>query len=289
MAGIEEAVGLIGTGYIGHGLADCLLGAGLELHVHDLHPERADDLVRRGAAAEPSPRGVADACDVVFMAVVSDEQVEQVLFGESGAATGECAGRAFIDTATIPPARSREFAEGLAARDAQLLDAPLIGGRTEGQAETMPVGGTEETFQRCRPLLETVAKHVVHVGPSGAGEAVKLMNQTLLCARMAAVAEAVVYAERWGVSLGLADEALADHGRTVGWLADSATRQEAHGDPAHWTRLFLKDMDCALSAGVPMPIARAVRDLAARAMEVEPEGGWPYSFLAAARHWPEVP
>jgi len=283
MRDTEVAVGLIGTGYIGHGLADCLLTAGAALHVHDVHPERADDLVKRGAILEASSRAVAAACDVVFMAVQNDRQVEDVLFGDQGAACDDCAGKVFIDTATIPPSRSREFAQRLAELDAEFLDAPLIGGHNEGRSETMPVGGTDETFERCRPLLETVAKNVVHVGPPGAGEVVKLMNQTMACAQMACRAEAVAYAEKWGVPLELADEALGNHDRAVGWLADAAKRQEAHGNPTHWTRLFLKDMNCALQAGFPMPVARAVRDLNARAMEVEPEGGWPYSFLAAAR------
>ncbi len=283
MRSTEERVGLIGTGFIGHGLADCLLRAGVALSVNDLHPDRAADLVERGAVFEDFPRAVADASDVIFMAVVSDDQVEKVLYGQEGAAGGECAGKVFIDTATIPPSRSREFAGRLRERDAELLDAPLIGGRNEGKSETMPVGGTEAAFERCRPLLEAVAKKVVHVGPSGAGEVVKLMNQTMSCAQMACRAEAIAYAEQWGVPLELADEALARHDRAVGWLADSAKRQEAHGDRTHWTRLFLKDMNCALEAGYPMPVARAVRDLSARAMEVEPEAGWPYSFLAAAR------
>ncbi|MFO7957229.1 MAG: NAD(P)-dependent oxidoreductase [Candidatus Brocadiia bacterium] len=280
---MEGSVGLIGTGYIGHGLADCLLNAGAVLHVYDVHPQRADDLVERGAVLEASPRDVAAACDVVFMAVQNDRQVEEVLFGDGGGASGGCAGKVFIDTATIPPSRSREFARRLADMDAEFLDAPLIGGHNEGQSETMPVGGTDEAFERCRPLLETVAKNVVYVGPPGSGEVVKLMNQTMACAQMACRAEAIAYAEKGGVSLERADEALANHDRAVGWLAESAKRQEAHGDPTHWTRLFLKDMNCALEAGLPMLVARAVRDLNARAMEVEPEGGWPYSFLAAAR------
>ncbi len=282
-------VGLIGAGYIGHGLADCLLSAGHALRVHDVHPERADDLVERGAVFEDSPRAVAEACEIVFMAVVSDDQVEEVLFGDAGVATVACEDKVFIDTATIPPSRSREFAKRLAQQGAGYLDAPLIGGRNEGRSETMPVGGPEEAFRRCRPLLETVAKNVVHVGPSGSGEVVKLMNQTLVCAQMAARAEAVAYAEAEGVSLESADEALGNHGRAVGWLADSAKRQEAHGDPAHWTRLFLKDMNCALQAGHALEVARAVRDLNALAMETEPGKGWPYSFLAAARRRMEGP
>jgi 3-hydroxyisobutyrate dehydrogenase-like beta-hydroxyacid dehydrogenase len=224
VSGAEDNVGLIGTGFIGHGLADCLLTAGHALRVHDVHPERADDLVARGAVFCASPRAVADACGVVFMALGDDEQVEQVLFGPEGAAGDACAGKAFVDTATIPPSRSREFAERLGERGADYLDAPLIGGHSEGPAETMAVGGPEGAFGRCRPLLETVAKRVVHVGPSGSGEVVKLMNQTMLCARMASTAEAIAYAEQMGVSLQKADEALGDHGRAVGWLAESATR-----------------------------------------------------------------
>ncbi len=281
MAG-SEPVGLIGTGFIGHGLADCLLAAGHALHVHDIHPERAKDLLERGAVFCDSARAVAEACGVVFMALVNDEQVEQVLFGEDGAGTGECAGKLFVDTATIPPERSRQFAGRLCERGADFLDAPLIGGHSEGCSETMPVGGTEQAFARCRPLLETVAKNVVHVGPSGCGEVVKLMNQTIACAQMACKAEAIAYAESMGVALEKADEALGGRDRAVGWLAESAKKQEAHGDPTHWTRLFLKDMNCAVRTG-GMPVARAVRDLAELAMKVEPQKGWPYSFLAAAR------
>ncbi len=279
----DGAVGLIGTGFIGHGLADCLLTAGRALHVYDVHPQRAADLVARGALLESSPREVAAACEVVFMAVQNDRQVEEVLFGDCGLAAAGCEGKAFIDTATIPPSRSRDFAERLAQMGAAYLDAPLIGGHNEGLSDTMPVGGSEADFERCRPLLETVAKNVVHIGPPGSGQVVKLMNQTMVCAQMASRAEAIAYAERWGVPLERADEALGPHDRAVGWLAETATRQEAHGDPTHWTRLFLKDMNCALEAGFPMTVARAVRDLNARAMEVEPESGWPYSFLAAAR------
>lgn len=279
----SKSVGLIGTGYIGHGLADCLIGAGLELHVHDVHPDRADDLVARGAAFEESPHAVATRCRTVFMAVVSDDQVAEVLFGESGATEADCEGSTFIDTATIPPERSRDFADRLAESGANYVDAPLIGGRNEGRAQTMPVGAREGVFDQCRDLLETVARKVVHIGPPGSGEAVKLMNQTMLCAQTASRAEAVAYAERMGVPLERADEALGNHDRAVGWLAESARRQEAHGDPLHWTRLFLKDMNCAVGGTKGMTVARAVRDLSARAMEVEPEKGWPYSFLAAAR------
>jgi len=278
----QDAVGLIGTGFIGHGLADCLLTAGHSLHVHDIHPERAKDLVARGAAFADSPRAVADACDVVFMALVDHEQVEEVLFGAAGAASGDCAGNIFVDTATIPPERSRQFAGRLAERGADFLDAPLIGGHSKGQCETMPVGGSDEAFERCLPWLETVAKKVVHAGPPGAGEVVKLMNQMIVCAQMASKAEAVAYAESMGVSLDKADEALGGHGRAVGWLAETAKRQDAHGDLAHWTRLFLKDMNCAVQSG-GMVVARAVQNLNAHAMDVEPEKGWPYSFLAAAR------
>jgi 2-hydroxy-3-oxopropionate reductase len=260
-----------------------LLDAGKELHVNDVHPERSDDLVARGATFQPSPLAVAGACDVVLMAVVSDDQVEDILFAESGLASGECEGKVFIDTATIPPARSRSFAERLSELGAQFLDAPLIGGQTDRISETMPVGGTIEAFERARPLLKIVAKNVVHAGPSGAGEVVKLMNQTMVCARMAAAAEAVAWAEAWGVPLAAADQALSDHGRAVGWLADSAKEQASHGDRTHWTRLFLKDMNCAVESGYPMTVAGAVRDLNARAMAVDPESGWPHSFLAAAR------
>jgi 3-hydroxyisobutyrate dehydrogenase-like beta-hydroxyacid dehydrogenase len=283
MGSDANRIGLIGAGFIGHGLATCLLDAGRELHVFDIHADRTDDLAARGATCELSPEAVAAVCDVTFVAVVSDDQVEQVLFGDSGLAADACAGKVFIDTATIPPARSREFAGRVAERGGQYLDAPLIGGQTDRISETMPVGGTVEAFGRCRPLLEIVAKNVVHIGPAGTGQVVKLMNQTQVCARMAAAAEAVAWAEAWSVPLGLADEALGNHGRAVAWIADSAKEQQSHGDLTHWTRLFLKDMNCAVGSGLPMLVAHAVRDLNERAMEVEPENGWPYSFLAAAR------
>jgi len=148
--------------------------------VHSRSAPPVDALVGGGATRAATPAEVAAASDVVISMVPDTPDVELVLFGEAGVATGSVAGSLVIDMSTIDPIRTRVFAERLAANDVAMLDAPVSGGQVGAEAGTLSimVGGPDEAFARARPLFEAMGSTIVHVGPSGAGQVAKACNSS---------------------------------------------------------------------------------------------------------------
>ena len=185
--------------------------------------------------------------------------VEQVLLGDDGVASGIQAGSLVIDMSSIDPIPTRRFAELLAAQGASMLDAPVSGGEKGAvdAALSIMVGGSEESFARALPLLQAMGKNIVHVGPSGAGQIAKACNQLVVAATIEAVAEALVLAERAGVDPAKVREAL------LGGFAGSKIL-EVHGQrmldrnftPGFRARLHRKDARIVLNAakGVDAPV-----------------------------------
>jgi 3-hydroxyisobutyrate dehydrogenase-like beta-hydroxyacid dehydrogenase len=193
-------VGFIGMGIMGSRMAANLVKAGFDVHVWNRTRERAEEI--EGAVVEDTPAGAAAVGTVITM-VVDAPQVEEVLFGEDGAAAGLPEGGLVIDMSTIAPSASRAIAERLRERDIHFLDAPVTGSKPKAADGTLTImaGGEAESFERARPLFEAMGKLVLHVGPQGHGSMVKLINNTVAAINTAAVAEGISLATRAGVDL----------------------------------------------------------------------------------------
>lgn len=257
-----ERVGFCGLGTMGAAMATNLRRAEFLLTVWNRTPDRATALVGLGAAAAVSPRAVAEASDVVVICVSDSPDVESVLFGPDGVAQGAGPGSLVIDCSTISPAASRDFAGRLAEQGVVMVDAPVSGGSEGAQQATLTimVGGEEADVARARPILEAMGRSVTHMGPLGAGQATKAVNQVILCGTYLGVAEGLVLAMRNGLDPERVVEALGG-GAAASWVLENRSgRMIADEYPLGFKiALHLKDVMIALAmareSGVAMPVA----------------------------------
>lgn len=197
-----ERVAFLGLGIMGEPMAANLVRAGFELTVWNRSPRKAEQFAGRYDVKHAStPAEAAAASDVTITIVPDVPEVEKVLFGNRGAAEGMRRGSLAIDMSTIAPAASVKFAKRLQGEGIGFLDAPVTGSRPRAEDGTLTImaGGSEEDFERARPVLEAMGKLIVHVGPQGHGSTVKLLNNTTAAVNALAVAEALVAARRAGV------------------------------------------------------------------------------------------
>lgn len=274
-------IGFIGLGIMGAPMAGHLLSAGHKLFVHTRTRSKADALLARGAVWRDSPAAVAAECEVLCLNVPDTPDVERVLFDDSGAppaGAGLRPNSVVIDFSTISPSAARDFAARLAQRQVALLDAPVTGGERGAIAATLTimVGGEKAAFERVRPVLEKLGKTVVHVGPSGAGQTLKAVNQILVAVNMIGVSEAIAFARRGGVELPLALETLGG-GAGGSWAWSNLGAKIAADDlkPAFMIKLMQKDLrivqDAAQALGVALPGTALAQQLF-RAIEAQPGG-----------------
>ena len=196
-------VGFIGLGGIGKPMAINIAKSEFELTVTDLREQPLRELEQYGARAMGSAREVAAASDIVLASLPSNEASEQVAFGPDGVLAGAKSGDIYIDLSTISPDVVRGIARKAAEQGVDVLDAPVSGGlrqRREGRLAIM-IGGDAGTVARARPVLETFADKIFHVGETGTGATMKLVNNLLNGINMVATMEALVLGVKAGLSV----------------------------------------------------------------------------------------
>ncbi len=261
-------VGVVGLGIMGSGMAHNLVAAGFPVTVFNRTPARTEPLAAVGAAVADTAAGLAAASDVVLVCVSDTPDVEAVLFGPGGVAEGAAAGTLVIDASTIAPAATRALAERLAGQGVALVDAPVSGGSEGAKNGTLSimVGGAEPDVDRARPVLEAIGRTITHVGPVGAGQTCKLVNQVLVVVNMLAVSEALLLAEAGGLDLGTTIAAV-QGGAGGSWMLTNRGPQVVAGDwrPGFTIDLQQKDLRLVLEAadelGVPLVGTAAVFQL----------------------------
>jgi 2-hydroxy-3-oxopropionate reductase len=255
-------IGLIGTGAMGGPMGARLLAAGWPLTVHARRRPGADALLAAGAQWAASPRELAACCEIVLTVVCEASDVEQVLFGANGVLEGARAGTLVIDLSTISAQAARGFAQRLGEHGVGMLDAPVIGdavGASDGSL-SMPVGGPDVLLERARPLLQVLARSVVHVGEHGAGQVAKSCNQIVAAVSIEAVAEALTLARRLGADPRRVQAALAG-GFAASRVLDAhgARMIERRFEPGLHAALHAKDLgivvDSAHALGLDLPAA----------------------------------
>ncbi|HIN91576.1 MAG TPA: NAD(P)-dependent oxidoreductase [Alphaproteobacteria bacterium] len=201
-------IGYIGTGNIGEPMAASILKAGFQLVVHDIAECNTQRLLDQGAQWSNSPAEIAANCDIIFSCLPGPVEMEAVVFGPNGILEGIRRGAAYIDQTTNSPELVQRVHGLLKERGADMLDAPVSGGREGALIRDLlvVVGGEEAVFERCRPLLEAIGERVYHAGGIGAGCICKIAHNTaVFCTDMA-------MAECWtlAVKAGVAPEVIVD-------------------------------------------------------------------------------
>lgn len=249
---MSERVGFIGLGIMGHGMAHNLLKAGMDLCVWNRTASRMEGLVAAGAKRAESPADLAAQCDVIITCVSDTPDVEAVVLGEQGIIHTIREGSLLIDTSTISPQATREIAARLAEEGCHMLDAPISGG-SEGAVNgtlSIMIGGEAEQVARAMPYFEAMGKTITHVGGTGAGQNVKLVNQILVVGNAMGMCEALLFAQAAGLDL---DKTLAavSKGAAGSWMLSNRGPQIAVRDwrPGFTIDLQQKDLRLVLEAG----------------------------------------
>jgi 3-hydroxyisobutyrate dehydrogenase len=273
---MADRIGFIGLGIMGRPMARNLLKAGYALAVWNRSRPGIEELAQEGATPASSPQDVARQSDVVITMVTDSADVEAVALGPQGIIEGGRPGLVHIDMSTISPAVTRRIASRLAEKGIEMLDAPVSGGDMGAQAGTLSimVGGKEETFQRCRPIFEALGRTIVHCGPNGAGQTVKLCNQIVVSLNNLAMCEALVFATKAGVDTRRMLEAVGA-GAASSWALLNLAPKILDRDfrPGFKVAHQQKDLRLALEAAeqqaIPLPGTSLVHQLFAA---VEAEG-----------------
>lgn len=243
-------IGFIGLGVMGRPMAEHLIDAGHTLHLSRVK-ENSQQFVARGGKSAASAKAVAEASDIVILMLPDTPDVEAVLFGPDGVASGLTEGKLVIDMSSISPVATKAFARRIEALGCDYLDAPVSGGEVGAKAAslTIMVGGQQHVFERARPLFEKMGKNITLIGGVGDGQTAKVANQIIVGLTIEAVAEALLFARSAGADPAKVRSAL------MGGFASSRIL-EVHGErmvteafePGFRIRLHRKDMTLAVDA-----------------------------------------
>lgn len=264
-----QRVGLIGLGAMGSPMARNVLKAGFPLTVWARRPQSAEELRAEGAGWADSPAALARVSDVVVLMVTNSPDVEALVTGSDGLLGEARDGLTIVDMSTIAPATSRAMAAACAERGVSFLDAPVSGGTQGAIAGTLTVmvGGDEGGYGRALPMLQAMGKNIFHVGPSGAGEVIKLVNNILVGVIAAATAEALVLGTKAGADVETMAKVVGASTGASWQLANQFPLRAFNGSfkPGFMTDLLAKDLDLALDLageqGVPLRLTDLARGL----------------------------
>lgn len=265
--GNTQKIGFIGLGIMGAPMAGHLVNAGHEVFINT-RSKIPEELANSPAIACSSPAEVASKADIIITMVPDTPDVEKVLFGENGVASGLSKSKVVVDMSSISPIATKEFAKKINALGCEYLDAPVSGGQlgAKGATLTIMVGGSDAAFAKVKPVFELMGKNITLVGPNGAGQITKVANQIIVALNIEAVAEALVFASKAGADPAKVREAL------MGGFASSKIL-EVHGDrmvkrtfdPGFRIELHQKDLNLALSSaralGVSLPNTATAQEL----------------------------
>jgi 3-hydroxyisobutyrate dehydrogenase-like beta-hydroxyacid dehydrogenase len=264
--------------------------AGFELTVWNRTRERAEAFAAEhgGVQVADTPAAAAAAADIVVTMVPDVPEVEAVLLGPSGVAEGLAPGGLAIDMSTIAPTASRRIAAKLRERDIHFLDAPVTGSRPKAEDGTLTimVGGERVDFERARPLLESMGGLVVHAGPTGHGEMVKLINNTTAAINAAALAEALTLARAADLDTEVVERVMGSgSGGSTMLSLKAGPMLSGQYEPLFKLEHMLKDVRHCLreaeALGLDLPLARLAESFYARA-DGEGRGGEDFAAVIEA-------
>lgn len=273
-------IGFIGLGLMGQPMARRLLACGYDLVVWNRTPAKAEPVIAAGARWADSPAAVARQVEVVILMVTDSAASEAVICGPEGVLQGARPGLVIIDMSSIAPADSRRLAARAREQGVAMLDAPVTGSVSAAAAGELGimVGGPEEVFAACRPILAALGTKIVYAGPNGAGCTLKLLNNLILGIAVAAVGEAFVLATRLGIDPRLLQEITSVGGARTGAMESRGPRMLARDFAPRFSidnqyKDLANVLALAAQAQVPLPVTTLVQTLY-QAARAQGKGGW---------------
>ncbi len=283
----EIKVGFLGLGTMGAPMATNLAKAGFPLVVWNRTSTKVEPLLRVGARAGKSPAHVAAEVDVVITMVSQPKDAEAVVLGPEGVLDGIKPRTVLVDMSTVSPATSRKLAGAMTTKQAEFLDAPVVGSKgpaTEG-ALVILVGGLPTTLERCRPIFSAMGKTIIHAGGVGMGSALKLATNLMLAHLAAGFAEGLLLVQRAGLDPKRYLEVLEASTFRSPWYQTKGVGMIKREFAAHFALKHMhKDLrlmgELADDVRAALPITRAIERLFA-ASETDGKADLDYSAILA--------
>ena len=255
----SKKTAFVGLGVMGYPMAGHLAAAGHRVAVYNRTGQKSEAWIAEHGSAGPAehrtavtPAAAADGADIVFLCVGNDDDVRSVVYGESGVLATMAAGSVLVDHTTASADLAEELAAACSERGVGFLDAPVSGGQAgaENGQLTVMVGGEQSTFDLAGPVIDCFAKSVRLMGPAGAGQLTKMVNQICIAGVLQGLSEGLHFAERAGLDI----EAVVDvisKGAAQSWQMENRYQTMARGEfefgfAVNWMR---KDLDITLNTG----------------------------------------
>lgn len=279
----KPRIGFIGIGIMGAPMAGNLAKAGYPLGVHDINRAHADAVAaeHKGVVVAETPRGVAEMSDIVITMLPSGVYVREVALGSSGVIAGLHAGGLLLDTSSSEPWLTVDTAKALAGAGIDMVDAPVSGAQRGAQSAELVfmMGGGRAPVDRVMPLLQVMGKKMFHLGPIGAGHAMKCINNLITAIAFMATTEGLTIGKKFGLDPDVMVDVLnVSTGMT--WNSQTHFKQRIFNrkfDDPFKLDLMLKDMGIAMElarrSGLPAPLSALGRELWQAAASHSEKGG----------------
>lgn len=259
---------------MGSGMAGRLLSASFPLTIYNRSRDKAARFAEAGASLAATPREAAARADIVISIVADDAASKAVWFGEDGALAGAARGAVLIESSTLSVKYVSELAKAAAERGCEFLDAPVTGTKPHAESGQLLflVGGSAQALATARPALEVMSRDIVHLGPTGSGALLKLINNFLCGVQLASLAEASALIDASGLDRGKALTVLTNGAPGSPLIKTIAARiSAAPTSPNFVLRLMAKDLTYAVAEakrhGLPLETAGAALEIFKRAAE----------------------
>jgi 2-hydroxy-3-oxopropionate reductase len=261
----KKKIGFIGLGVMGKPMSKNLIKAGYSLVVYDINPDSVNEVVSAGAIRGISPSLIAAQCEVIVTMLPNSPYVEQVVTGKNGILEGAKPGSVIIDMSSISPIVAIKLSKAAAEKGVEMIDAPVSGGEPKAIDGTLSImaGGKAEVFESIKDILLSMGASAILIGDIGSGNTAKLANQIMVALHLAAVSEAMVFAEKAGVDAEKVYQAIR------GGLAGSTVLDakmplilDRNFKPGGPIRMHTKDLlnvrDTALEIDAPIPLTTQI-------------------------------
>ncbi len=261
-------VAFIGMGTMGAPMALNILNAGYKVVVHNRTREKEEPVAKAGALRAVSAKEAASKAEIIIICVSDTPDVKEIILEETGVIHGAQPGAIVVDMSTISPSATRYIAKELERKGIKMVDAPVSGGSEGAQKGTLSImiGGETDNVRKINPVLKAMGKTITHVGPIGAGQTTKAINQIVIAGTYLSVAEGLTVGMKAGLDMDKVVDALSG-GAAASWVLSNRSDNMVNNEYPLGFRLRLhqKDLcialDTAQELGVTIPVTAIVNQI----------------------------